>query len=435
MKFKKKAGWLLSTALIAIGVTSNLGGASAATSATGESSIGEVTLSVEKFTIGQGYYLEPIQVPFYKDENGADLLLRVLGEDNMKYQGTAESNFYMTSLKDSTVEAKIPAYILSHMETEPTARESGDEWLGELDYSKEAGWMSVINNVPPDVGPSDYRPQDGDVIRYQFTVSGYGSDFTTSQWAERYIDFADKDDLTALVASINSSADKADKLQQADIKAAYDNAYTVLKNLESTQASVDSAYDGLAQLVDWKKRFADAGTISSWAVNAVETAVAKGYLQGSEGKLNPKATITRAEFAKLLVNVLGLDLSTSTNSSFKDVTKEKWYFAYVNTASEAGFISGYNGLFQPNESITREQMASILVKALGVASSSGAVTVKDAAKISAWAKSDVEKAIAAQLMQGQDNAFDPQGRVTREMATVVALRAYDYRIGHPAVAA
>lgn len=432
MRGKKSLSTLLSLGIAALGITANMG-AYAAAADTGTAPVGKVTLSVEKFTLGQGYYLEPIQVPFYKGENGANLLLRAIGEGNLRYQGTAASGFYMTAVKDSTVEATIPAYIQSRMEEKPTAREAGDEWLGELDYSKMAGWLSVVNNVPPEVGPSDYHPQDGDVIRYQFSVYGYGSDITTSQWAEGYVPFADKDDLTALVASINSSSSKEEKLKKADVKSAYENAYSVLENLESTQASVDAAYNRLAPLVDWKKAFADAGSVSGWALSAVETAVDKGYLQGSEGKLNPQATITRAEFAKLLVNVLGLRLSASTSSSFKDVSKDKWYFSYVNTASEAGFISGYNGEFHPNDTITREQMASILVKALGLTGASAGLTFKDGQDISAWAKKDVEKAVAAKLLQGQGNLFNPQGEVTREMATVVALRAYEsYPSSHPA---
>ncbi|THF79509.1 S-layer homology domain-containing protein [Cohnella fermenti] len=431
MRTNKTRNSLLSAALLAVGLTSVAGGASAA-SQTANAPIGEVTMTVEKFTIGQGYYLEPTVVPFYAGDNGADLVLRALGEDNVKYQGATDTGFYLTGVKDSTLEANIPAYILSHMSEEPTARESDDEWLGEYDYSPEGGWMSVVNNVSPDVGPSDYKPHEGDVIRYQFTVSGYGADFTTSEWAEGYATFANKDKLTTLVAGLNSSSAQAAKLAQADIKSAYDNAYDVLKNLESTQASVDAAYDRLAGLLDWKLAFSDAGTISSWAADSLGKAVEKGYLQGSDGKLSPKATITRAEFAKLLVNVLGLELSTSASSSFSDVSPEKWYFVYVNTASEAGFISGYKGAFLPNDSITREQMASILVKALGVKDAAAAATIADAASVSAWAKADVELAIGTGLMQGQDNRFDPQGDVTREMATVVALRAYAYRAEHAA---
>ncbi|MEA4921033.1 MAG: S-layer homology domain-containing protein [Clostridiaceae bacterium] len=51
-------------------------------------------------------------------------------------------------------------------------------------------------------------------------------------------------------------------------------------------------------------KFSDSGLISNWAEGYVASLVKAGYVEGSDGKLNPLENITRAEFAKLMDNVL-----------------------------------------------------------------------------------------------------------------------------------
>lgn len=51
--------------------------------------------------------------------------------------------------------------------------------------------------------------------------------------------------------------------------------------------------------------FPDKGEVSSWAANAVAALVENGYVTGSNGKLNPKSQITRAEFAQVISNLAG----------------------------------------------------------------------------------------------------------------------------------
>ncbi|GKU76207.1 S-layer homology domain-containing protein [Paenibacillus sp. L3-i20] len=173
--------------------------------------------------------------------------------------------------------------------------------------------------------------------------------------------------------------------------------------------------------------YGDAATISDWAKLAVADATAKGIVQGNNGSFKPKSTITRAEFAKMLVSVVGLDTSKASNSSFSDVTVKDWYYPYVQAAAGAEYITGYNGKFNPNQNITREQMAVTVSRALKLQAISGQSGLKDIEDVSSWAKEAVESIVAKQLMVGSENNFEPQDVVTREMATVVALRAFDYK--------
>lgn len=171
--------------------------------------------------------------------------------------------------------------------------------------------------------------------------------------------------------------------------------------------------------------YADADTISTWALDAISEATQKAFVSGSYGTFNPQATITRAEFTKILVSVLGLDVNAEKVISFKDVTQDDWFYPYVNAGYKAGFISGHSqDQFLPNEKLTREQMAVNMVKALGLPSAGQSDAIMDVDQVSDWAKADVQTILARGLMSGWDQAFHPRVEVTREMATVVAMRAY-----------
>ncbi|NOV04323.1 DUF4430 domain-containing protein [Paenibacillus sp. LMG 31457] len=179
---------------------------------------------------------------------------------------------------------------------------------------------------------------------------------------------------------------------------------------------------------DLKNLYADTHSISNWAIEAITEASQKKFIDGSDGKFNPQATITRAEFTKILVGVLGIDVKTSSIINFTDVSQKDWFYPYVNAAYKAGFITGFsNDQFHPDEKLTREQMAVIIVKALGIQAGGQAPTIEDLDLVSDWAKVDVQTIMARQLMSGWDNRFQPSDEVTREMAAVVAMRAYHYK--------
>ncbi|MDD9271194.1 DUF4430 domain-containing protein [Paenibacillus sp. GCM10023248] len=179
------------------------------------------------------------------------------------------------------------------------------------------------------------------------------------------------------------------------------------------------------QAFDLTKLYSDAALISTWAIDAVSEASQKAFVEGGYGTFNPQATVTRAEFTKMLANVLGLDVKTSKQTSFQDVSQDDWFYPYVNAAYQAGFISGYdNDHFYPNEKLTREQMAVIMVKALSLPAAGQMTELEDMNQVSDWAKSGVQSVVASGLMTGWNNRFQPSEEVTREMAIVVAMRAY-----------
>ena len=99
-----------------------------------------------------------------------------------------------------------------------------------------------------------------------------------------------------------------------------------------------------------------------WAKDNINDMYAKGFVNGiSETMFAPDTNITRAEFAAMAVRILKLD-QTDDIGTFDDVTTDDWFASVVETAYKAGIIKGSDGLFRPNDNITREEMAVILMR-------------------------------------------------------------------------
>lgn len=182
-------------------------------------------------------------------------------------------------------------------------------------------------------------------------------------------------------------------------------------------------------VVEHDFRFADMS--GHWAANDVELLANKLIVNGTgNGRFEGDRTITRAEFAALLVRALGLS-PAAAGSAFKDVTAEAWYARDVATAVAAGLINGYDdGTFRPDQVITREELAAMSMRALaytGTAKDKKAGQAvleqyKDAAKI-VWAKDEIAAAITLGLMNGtSDNTLSPEGTTTRAESAAMLKR-------------
>ena len=111
----------------------------------------------------------------------------------------------------------------------------------------------------------------------------------------------------------------------------------------------------------------------------------------------------------------------------EDVKSDDWFAPYVGVAAKVGIIVGSDGKFRPNDTITREEMAVIIVKAytyLGGKGANGAIdNFSDKNSISAWAKAYVDSAASVGLISGMgDGTFGPKANATRAQAASVVYR-------------
>lgn len=149
-----------------------------------------------------------------------------------------------------------------------------------------------------------------------------------------------------------------------------------------------------------------------------------------DGRFEPSRAVTRAEFTALLVRALGLDDRPGA-APFRDVPASGWYAGPVGAAQAAGLAAGYaDGSFRPSGAITRQEMASLLTKALrfagwspeAAASAATPAGFTDAGQIGGWANAAVNELAASGLIQGRmDGSFGPQAPAARaEVAAVIS---------------
>ena len=120
--------------------------------------------------------------------------------------------------------------------------------------------------------------------------------------------------------------------------------------------------------------------------------------------------------------------------TFKDVPANlTWAALEIEAANRAGIISGMgNGKFAPNEKITREQMAAMVIRAIQYKDASvldgvkAPASFKDSGKVSNFAKDYVSQAAALKLVNGYaDQTFAPKANTTRAQSAVILYRLLD----------
>ncbi|WDZ59814.1 Ig-like domain-containing protein [Paenibacillus polymyxa] len=163
--------------------------------------------------------------------------------------------------------------------------------------------------------------------------------------------------------------------------------------------------------------FSDTSYVTSDKMAAIQEAVRQGLLSGDpHGTFRPSATLTRQELAVLLVRALKLD-PISSSSTFKDVQSKQFAAPYIEAAQKAGFLSGDGlGNFRPNDPVTREELAAVFVRAVGGVNAEGGSSIlpKDQSLVSQWAAGSVDTALRLGLIDIHDSKLNPTGEVKRE---------------------
>ncbi|CAH1217177.1 hypothetical protein PAECIP111892_04356 [Paenibacillus auburnensis] len=181
-------------------------------------------------------------------------------------------------------------------------------------------------------------------------------------------------------------------------------------------------------------RFSDVS--SHWAKAEIELLASRLIVNGrASGSFAPQQTVSRAEFAAMLVRSLGLQPEAPAGAVFSDVAAGAWYAADAAAASGLGLVQGYaDGTFRPDAPITRQQMAVMAARALkllqtaspGDAAPSAASTpgsFSDAAGIASWAQEAVNTLTAGGIMRGlPSGSFAPEADTSRAEAAVILTR-------------
>ena len=108
--------------------------------------------------------------------------------------------------------------------------------------------------------------------------------------------------------------------------------------------------------------FSDMPQEGHWSYAALTAAVDNGLFQGSNGLLRPDDSLSRAEIATILVRAFGAQAEAAT--SFTDVPSSAWYASNVAKAVQMGAFQGTGSLMRPNEPISRQEAFTVLARVL-----------------------------------------------------------------------
>ena len=189
-----------------------------------------------------------------------------------------------------------------------------------------------------------------------------------------------------------------------------DGTEEIVKNSLPTEDGIQLTINGGAtvKIVDNSKGFID--TQDHWAEDAIDFVSARGLLNGtSANTFSPNAPTTRAQLWTVLARQADADLTGGAN----------WYEKAQAWAKEKGISDGAN----PNGTINRAQMVTMLWRAMGQPAAGGSASFADVpadnyyAQAVAWA---VENGITAGVGNGR---FDPNSTCTRAQIAAFLARS------------
>ena len=298
----------------------------------------DVVVSMDAQTIGLGYMIKPTIVHTTKYTKASEVITDAIVENiKTKYgldlkgyvtkhesepagtyaymnTGSVLSDFYLAQVYwPNQQNAKIAQYILDVCgdkisETQVENDKQG-KYLGEFDYYNMSGWMYSISNIGdsklpsfPGVGAAGWRLRDGEVMRWQFTVYGYGSDLNAdnSEWGSASItgDSGDKTELTYKIAQMREEyKDKNGSYKAGDDELETSRIYMnvfddVLCDPLANQAKLDAAVADL-DLVAAELANADKLT------EVTDKILAMGTVKLENGKLVKDGEVTAESGPKI----------------------------------------------------------------------------------------------------------------------------------------
>lgn len=176
-----------------------------------------------------------------------------------------------------------------------------------------------------------------------------------------------------------------------------------------------------------KVSFADVRA-GAWYADAVTFIAARGITSGTTATtFNPDDSISRAQFIVMLMRAYGIEPDKAADSNFSDAGNT-YYTSYLAAAKRLGITNGVGGnLFKPDAKITRQDMFTMLYRALKVigklpegTKGASLSSFSDAAAISDYAKTAMEAFVSSGIVSGSSGKLAPTSSSTRaQMAQIL----------------
>ncbi|WP_333508726.1 S-layer homology domain-containing protein [Thermoanaerobacterium thermosaccharolyticum] len=198
---------------------------------------------------------------------------------------------------------------------------------------------------------------------------------------------------------------------------------------EANKITFNATHFSQYTVLEYDKTFDDIK--DNWAKDDIEVLASRHIVEGiTDTQYAPNKTVTRAEFTAMILKLLNIK-EEAYNGEFSDVKSGDWYANTIEAAYKAGIIEGDGKNMRPNDSITREEMTAIAMRAYEMLTSYkeeniGATSFNDDKSISDWAKNVVANAAKLGIVNGEpNNMFEPKGIATRAEAAAIIYGLLD----------
>lgn len=145
-----------------------------------------------------------------------------------------------------------------------------------------------------------------------------------------------------------------------------------------------------------------------------ERGVIKGYPDGTFG---PEKSLTRAEVVTALCVATGMKPSVGTDILFTDVPADHWAAGYIGAGVKEGILKGYpDGAFLPENMVSRAELAALLVNLSGLEMSSSVPEIPDVPE-QHWARGVIDAAVSNKFFQSSpgSSSFNPDTPASRDV--------------------
>ena len=301
---------------------------------------------------------------------------------------------------DSVYDALVKALDAKGIEfTEKDGYVSEIGGYSEFDHGNRSGWMFTVDGEHKNTSCRETKPGKNSTVVWYYT-----DDYIKESGSH-----IEKEDDFSVAEKENGS-----------------------KNDAETKFGLDGRNKDIAfkAIVREGKTFADIADCEGKA--EIEALAERNIISGkTEENYDPYATMTRAEFATIIVNALGLPQKEGTE--FDDIDSDAWYAPYIKTAYHYGIIKGVSqNLFNPQGTITLEEAATMLERAAklgGVKTDMEEAVAKDMLgkfedfdSIATWAISSLGYCVNDGILENNADFVNPKKQVTREDIAVMIYK-------------
>ncbi|MEK7633828.1 MAG: FAD-dependent oxidoreductase [Patescibacteria group bacterium] len=202
-------------------------------------------------------------------------------------------------------------------------------------------------------------------------------------------------------------------------------------NLLPKNLSLDIIQDSLLEAGSYLYGFTDV-TVDSPYFRAIQKVTIKGYMSGYGNSYNfgPEDNLDRAQISVVLSKFKNLPIYEPQIPTFTDVSQNTWYYKWVETLNKGGLTAGCNidpKLYCPLDWVSRDQLATFLVKAVGETPYTGTQQSFTDVSPLQWFYKWIEKAVKLKFISGfEDGTFRPELSVKRDFVAEALMKINMY---------